>query len=175
MKQKRIESTAAKPDPRGNRCKCVSLTVPARGKICDGGLTGGGGGGGGGSSVAAAVEVKEKEEGGGAGPSSTSPAAAAAAPNKKVDDDAEEEEEEGAKAAATAHPKGKGKGKGKARKTESPPPPLRCDHSGTVHYSWWNKHVANPIRESGYGGGGAASMRLLRGTILEACMLRRTK
>lgn len=51
----------------------------------------------------------------------------------------------------------------------------RCSHSGTVHYSWWNKHVANPIRESGYGGGGAAAMKLLRGTILEACMLRRTK
>ena len=61
------------------------------------------------------------------------------------------------------------------REQEREAPPDRCGHSGTVHYSWWNKHVANPIREHGYGAAGASAMRLLRGTILEACMLRRTK
>ena len=74
--------------------------------------------------------------------------------------------------AASPDPKGEGKKKKTNKKGKGP---NRCGHSGTVHYSWWNKHVANPIRESGYGAGGAAAMQLLRGAILEACMLRRTK
>ena len=132
----------------------MSLTVPARGKTCDGGLLGGVGGGR--SAAAGAEDVKEEEVGEEAG--LLLPAAAAA-----------KEEGEGAEgdgAGAEKQEKGAKKEGDRA---------LRCAHSGTVHYSWWNKHVANPIREHGYDAAGAAAMRLLRGTILEACMLRRTK
>lgn len=91
-------------------------------------------------------EGAEEEEGAGAG-----------AEEEEEEEQAAKEEEQAAK-----------------EKAEAASPP-RCNHSGTVHYSWWNKHVANPIRLSGYGGDGARAMGLLRGTILEACMLRRTK
>ena len=105
-------------------------------------------------------EGAEEEEGAGAG-----------AEEEEEEEHAAKGEEQAAKGEEHA---AKGEEQAAKEKAEAASPP-RCNHSGTVHYSWWNKHVANPIRLSGYGGDGARAMGLLRGTILEACMLRRTK
>ena len=50
-----------------------------------------------------------------------------------------------------------------------------CRHSPLVHYCWWNKYVANPIKKYGYVGCGRQAMRLLKTEILEKTLLRRTK
>lgn len=52
---------------------------------------------------------------------------------------------------------------------------LGCRHSPLVHYCWWNKYVANPIKKYGYVGCGRQAMRLLKTEILEKTLLRRTK
>ena len=41
--------------------------------------------------------------------------------------------------------------------------------------SWWNKHIANPIKKHGYAGPGAQAMQLLKREMLDKCLLRRTK
>ena len=56
-----------------------------------------------------------------------------------------------------------------------------CTHAGTLHSSWWNRYVANPIIKAGARPSPAAArdaraaVELLRGTVLEATLLRRTK
>jgi len=50
-----------------------------------------------------------------------------------------------------------------------------CDHGPILHYCWWNKFVANPIKKFGYQGKGAAAMRTLKNEVLDVTLLRRTK
>jgi DNA repair protein RAD16 len=50
-----------------------------------------------------------------------------------------------------------------------------CNHGPILHYCWWNKFVANPIKKYGYQGPGAAAMRTLKNEVLDKTLLRRTK
>lgn len=54
-------------------------------------------------------------------------------------------------------------------------PLVCCRHSPLHHYCYWNKWVANPIKNCGYVGKGRLAMRLLKSEILEKILLRRTK
>ncbi|GJP76840.1 hypothetical protein CLOP_g7292 [Closterium sp. NIES-67] len=51
----------------------------------------------------------------------------------------------------------------------------QCGHSPLVHFCWWNKFVANPIKKHGYGGDGRRAMLLLKHRVLDRILLRRTK
>jgi DNA repair protein RAD16 len=50
-----------------------------------------------------------------------------------------------------------------------------CGHGPIVHYSFFNKHIMNPINRYGYVGDGRKAMMLLSNSILFQLMLRRTK
>lgn len=50
-----------------------------------------------------------------------------------------------------------------------------CDHSPLVHFCWWNKFVANPIKKWGFKGDGLKAMTLLKDKLLHSILLRRTK
>lgn len=54
----------------------------------------------------------------------------------------------------------------------------KCDHCGHTplqHFCWWNRKIANPIRNYGYQGKGREAMKLLRERVLPEILLRRTK
>eukprot|EP00963_Diacronema_lutheri_P002930 scaffold239_cov382-Pavlova_lutheri.AAC.5 len=54
----------------------------------------------------------------------------------------------------------------------------KCDHCGHTplqHFCWWNRKIANPIRNYGYQGKGRDAMKLLRERVLPEILLRRTK
>ncbi|KAG1677040.1 hypothetical protein FOA52_001209 [Chlamydomonas sp. UWO 241] len=50
-----------------------------------------------------------------------------------------------------------------------------CDHSAISHFCWWNRFVANPIKNHGYQGKGRSAMLLLKNQIMPTILLRRTK
>eukprot|EP00899_Mesostigma_viride_P021628 jgi/Mesvir1/29467/Mv23041-RA.4 len=50
-----------------------------------------------------------------------------------------------------------------------------CDHSPLVHFCWWNRHIANPIKKHGYAGPGRKAMLTLKNRVLDCALLRRTK
>ncbi|MEW5314236.1 MAG: hypothetical protein WDW38_005748 [Sanguina aurantia] len=50
-----------------------------------------------------------------------------------------------------------------------------CGHSSLSHYCWWNRYVANPIKNHGYQGEGRSAMLLLKNRIMPKILLRRTK
>lgn len=52
---------------------------------------------------------------------------------------------------------------------------LDCGHPSLMHYSHFNKFVLNPIQRDGYSGDGRRAMFLLRDSVLNTCLLRRTK
>jgi SNF2 family DNA or RNA helicase len=52
---------------------------------------------------------------------------------------------------------------------------VHCGHGPLQHYSYFNKHVMNPIVRYGYVGDGRKAMMLLAGDVLNRVMLRRTK
>lgn len=52
---------------------------------------------------------------------------------------------------------------------------LDCFHPGPMHYSHFNKFVLNPIQRDGYSGDGRRAMFLLRDSVLNTFLLRRTK
>lgn len=49
-----------------------------------------------------------------------------------------------------------------------------CAHRNYAHFSWWNRHIANPIIKYGSVGAGEDAMLRIR-HILQRCMIRRTK
>eukprot|EP01012_Entosiphon_sulcatum_P067451 TRINITY_DN9716_c0_g1_i1.p1 TRINITY_DN9716_c0_g1~~TRINITY_DN9716_c0_g1_i1.p1 ORF type:complete len:1165 (-),score=253.85 TRINITY_DN9716_c0_g1_i1:69-3533(-) len=51
----------------------------------------------------------------------------------------------------------------------------RCGHSPLVHYSYFNRHVINPIKRYGYVGDGRRAMVELKEKVLDQILLRRTK
>jgi DNA repair protein RAD16 len=52
---------------------------------------------------------------------------------------------------------------------------LDCSHPSMMHFSHFNKYVLNPIQRDGYSGDGRRAMFLLRDSVLNLCLLRRTK
>jgi len=50
-----------------------------------------------------------------------------------------------------------------------------CGHTPMFHYSYFNKHVINPIKRYGYTGDGRRAMVTLKTEVLDKVMLRRTK
>jgi len=50
-----------------------------------------------------------------------------------------------------------------------------CGHSPLQHYSYFNKHVLNPIKKFGYVGEGRKAMVTLKGEVFDKVLLRRTK
>jgi DNA repair protein RAD16 len=52
---------------------------------------------------------------------------------------------------------------------------LDCSHPSMMHYSVFNRMVLNPIQRDGYSGDGRRAMFLLRDSVLNTCLLRRTK
>ena len=52
---------------------------------------------------------------------------------------------------------------------------LGCGHPSMMHFSHFNKFVLNPIQRDGYSGDGRRAMFLLRDSVLNLCLLRRTK
>ncbi|KNH06181.1 DNA repair protein [Perkinsela sp. CCAP 1560/4] len=50
-----------------------------------------------------------------------------------------------------------------------------CGHSPLTHFSYFNKHILNPIRKYGYVGCGRQAMQLLKESLLDRIMLRRKK
>ena len=52
---------------------------------------------------------------------------------------------------------------------------LDCAHPSMMHFSHFNKYVLNPIQRDGYSGDGRRAMFLLRDSVLNLCLLRRTK
>ncbi|KAL2613152.1 hypothetical protein R1flu_024844 [Riccia fluitans] len=50
-----------------------------------------------------------------------------------------------------------------------------CGHSALVHFCWWNKFIANPIKKWGYVHEGRTAMNLLKNLVLSRTLLRRTK
>lgn len=51
----------------------------------------------------------------------------------------------------------------------------QCGHSPLAHYCFWNRFVANPIKNHGYAGKGRQAMLLLKNQIMPQILLRRTK
>ena len=51
----------------------------------------------------------------------------------------------------------------------------QCGHGTMSHFSHFNKHILNPIKNDGFSGRGGIGMKLLRDEILLPNMLRRTK
>merc|ERR1719317_1796116 len=49
-----------------------------------------------------------------------------------------------------------------------------CNHSPLKHYSWFNKHIINPVKRSGYVGEGKKAIYTLK-AVLDEVQLRRTK
>jgi SNF2 family DNA or RNA helicase len=52
---------------------------------------------------------------------------------------------------------------------------LDCGHPSMMHFSHFNKYVLNPIQRDGYSGDGRRAMFVLRDSVLNTCLLRRTK
>ena len=52
---------------------------------------------------------------------------------------------------------------------------LDCAHPSMMHFSHFNKYVLNPIQRDGYSGDGRRAMFLLKDSVLNLCLLRRTK
>lgn len=50
-----------------------------------------------------------------------------------------------------------------------------CGCSSIQHFSYFNKHVLNPIQRSGYQGDGRRAMMKLKCEVLDQCLIRRTK
>ena len=50
-----------------------------------------------------------------------------------------------------------------------------CSHSAMQHFSYFNKHILNPIKRFGYVGDGRKGMLTLKNEILDEVLLRRTK
>eukprot|EP00934_Nitzschia_sp_Nitz4_P000843 Nitzschia sp. Nitz4//scaffold123_size70294//47538//51404//NITZ4_005932-RA/size70294-snap-gene-0.118-mRNA-1//1//CDS//3329534497//843//frame0 len=50
-----------------------------------------------------------------------------------------------------------------------------CGHSSIQHFSYFNKHVLNPIQRAGYQGDGRRAMIKLKNDVLDKCLIRRTK
>jgi DNA repair protein RAD16 len=50
-----------------------------------------------------------------------------------------------------------------------------CDHGTIHHFSYFNKHVLNPIQRAGYQGDGRRAMMKLKCEVLDKCLIRRTK
>ncbi|KAH9259092.1 hypothetical protein BASA81_002712 [Batrachochytrium salamandrivorans] len=50
-----------------------------------------------------------------------------------------------------------------------------CGHTPMSHYSYFNKHIMNPVTRNGFVGEGKRAMELLRDDLLGEIMLRRTK
>ena len=50
-----------------------------------------------------------------------------------------------------------------------------CGHGPIQHFSYFNKHIMNPINRYGYVGDGRSAMMLLTNAVLKKIMLRRTK
>mmetsp|Transcript_11075 Transcript_11075/g.20703 ORF Transcript_11075/g.20703 Transcript_11075/m.20703 type:complete len:338 (-) Transcript_11075:1135-2148(-) len=50
-----------------------------------------------------------------------------------------------------------------------------CGHSSIQHYSYFNKHILNPIQRDGYSHDGRRAMFVLKSEVLDKCLLRRTK
>lgn len=50
-----------------------------------------------------------------------------------------------------------------------------CDHSVIQHYCFFNKHILNPIKRSGYVAEGRKAMLKLKQQVLDEILLRRTK
>jgi DNA repair protein RAD16 len=50
-----------------------------------------------------------------------------------------------------------------------------CSHSVIQHYCYFNKHILNPIKRSGYVAEGRRAMLKLKTNILDEILLRRTK
>ncbi|BFI40676.1 DNA repair protein RAD16 [Marchantia polymorpha subsp. ruderalis] len=50
-----------------------------------------------------------------------------------------------------------------------------CGHSALLHFCWWNKFIANPIKKWGYIDEGRTAMTILKHLVLQKCLLRRTK
>jgi len=50
-----------------------------------------------------------------------------------------------------------------------------CGHGSVQHFSYFNKHVLNPIQRDGYSGDGRRAMFKLKDQVLDKCLLRRTK
>ena len=50
-----------------------------------------------------------------------------------------------------------------------------CGHRSFSHFSYFNKHVLNPIQRDGYSGDGRRAMFTLKNEVLDTCLLRRTK
>ncbi|KAL3679938.1 hypothetical protein R1sor_022894 [Riccia sorocarpa] len=50
-----------------------------------------------------------------------------------------------------------------------------CGHSSLLHFCWWNKFIANPIKRWGYVDDGRTAMNLLKDLVLNKTLLRRTK
>ena len=52
---------------------------------------------------------------------------------------------------------------------------IHCGHSPLNHFSFFNKHILNPIRRYGYVGAGKKAMLFLKEAVLDHIMLRRRK
>lgn len=50
-----------------------------------------------------------------------------------------------------------------------------CGHSSIQHYSYFNRHILNPIQRDGYANDGRRAMFTLKNEVLDKCLLRRTK
>lgn len=50
-----------------------------------------------------------------------------------------------------------------------------CGHGTIQHFSYFNKHVLNPIQRAGYQGDGRRAMMKLKSEVLDKCLIRRTK
>lgn len=50
-----------------------------------------------------------------------------------------------------------------------------CGHGSIQHYSYFNKHILNPIQRDGYSHDGRRAMFVLKSEVLDKCLLRRTK
>lgn len=50
-----------------------------------------------------------------------------------------------------------------------------CSHTAMQHFSYFNKHILNPIKRMGYVGEGRKGMLTLKNEILDEVLLRRTK
>ena len=50
-----------------------------------------------------------------------------------------------------------------------------CGHGSIQHFSYFNKHVLNPIQRDGYQGDGRRAMMKLKNDVLDKSLLRRTK
>jgi DNA repair protein RAD16 len=52
---------------------------------------------------------------------------------------------------------------------------LGCGHRSLSHFSYFNRHILNPIQRDGYSGDGRRAMFTLKNEVLDKCLLRRTK